>query len=148
MNKNWEEIKEKANYLQSLQGQWKKFEGLSKPFDRDDKDNEHYHSIKVEDPFYIKTLCEELFDKGSMWKLKPNLYPYAMPKDVLHYNLWFNPRFYKDIDDKEEIEKILSEAFTEYVWYLNPPIWRTIHSIPHIHVFAKANKVSDKDADC
>ena len=145
---NWNEVKEKANYLKSLQGQWDTFKDMKKPFDRCKQSDEIYKAVKVEDPFYIKSLCDELFEKGAMWKLKRNIYPYDMPDSVLHYNLWFNPRFYNDIDDEKEIETILSKYFTDYVWYLNPPAWRSISSIPHIHVFAKADKTSCKESEC
>jgi len=72
--------------------------------------------------------------KIDNYLIKLNDFPYNVEDNVTHYILWLDNFEYTH----DEIQQIINFEFKEYpniVWFINSKMFRSIHSIYHVHIF-------------
>lgn len=82
----------------------------------------------------------------------PNDFPYALERDIEHYLIWSLRPFEESGEPPSEgtaaaalpvnvaIEAIISRHIntftTDYVYFINPPVLRSVPNVSHVHVMA------------
>jgi hypothetical protein len=74
--------------------------------------------------------------------LMPNRYPYDVcEREVDHLVCWLHPSRFgavpPNMDDILHLAVCGSGAPREFVWFENPPAWKSVPDIPHVHVFRR-----------
>ncbi|KAJ2519672.1 hypothetical protein H4217_002544 [Coemansia sp. RSA 1939] len=90
-------------------------------------------------------LAEFLADPVAQHLMIPNDYPYALPKDTMHYILWSKPSLTPgtvpatDVRTlfESRLDKTLGANRYEWVWFVNPPHLQSIPEVVHGHLIVK-----------
>ena len=89
-------------------------------------------------PISDAKLKERIFKENPFISLTMNEFPYHIDPSVLHCILWFHPDFFAALPDEIFIRCILQgwiDSKYQWTYYENPPPWKSIQEIPHVHVF-------------
>ncbi|KAI8643068.1 hypothetical protein BD408DRAFT_365554 [Parasitella parasitica] len=72
----------------------------------------------------------------------PNDFPYSVDPGIEHILIWS-----KEPLDAEYVESVLDERYGatvwEWVYFVNPPEWQSIPTLPHVHVFMRKRVATD-----
>ena len=101
--------------------------------------DEHYAPLSHDE------MVAEFFPNGELVRVLPNLYPYNVREDeVEHLVCWLNPVHFAAVP--RHMDDILALAVgggrrsADYAWFENPRRWKSVPSIPHVHVFTRKKR--------
>jgi len=66
-----------------------------------------------------------------------NSYPYHLKPSIEHWLVWCNPNVLTEAEFLKSIPTLMKSYFQncKTLWFQNPPEWRSVKSVPHVHVF-------------
>ena len=95
-------------------------------------------------PLSHDELVAKFFPDGAAVRLAENNYPYDVSHDVDHMVCWFNPNCFDaipaNIDDVLTLVVGGGRRRDNYTWFENPSEWKSVPSIPHVHVFIQRRR--------
>jgi len=96
--------------------------------------NKYKNHIKNINNIY-NFLLNNLFKNNDFFIIKNADFPYYVSDYIIHKILWFNPKFYKNINiDYLFVDKILKK-YKKYIVFQNIFNNRSIKNITHFHFF-------------